>query len=78
METLTFTARELKEIELAIIYTTGFNHGTDGHNRLNLIAKMALWEGFSYNPASGLIVPPYVAVEEAPRPPAGYRDGNRE
>lgn len=33
--------RQRKEIEFALIYTDGFAHGTDGHNRLLLIAKLA-------------------------------------
>lgn len=32
--------REKDEIRLALRYSTGSNHGTDGHNRLNLIAKL--------------------------------------
>jgi hypothetical protein len=34
-----FTQRKLDEMEFANIYT-GFSHGTDGHNRLLLIAKL--------------------------------------
>ena len=33
--------RELKEIKLALIYADQFAHGTAGHNRLILIAKLA-------------------------------------
>lgn len=32
--------REKDEIRLALLYSIGSNHGTDGHNRLNLIAKL--------------------------------------
>jgi len=32
--------RELKETELAMLYAVEFHHGTDGHNRLMLIAKL--------------------------------------
>lgn len=32
--------RQQKEIEFAELYTTEFHHGTDGHNRLMLIAKL--------------------------------------
>lgn len=43
---LKITQRELKEIHLAMLYSSTFNHGTDGHNRLNLIAKFAIDKGF--------------------------------
>jgi hypothetical protein len=33
--------RAVKEIEFAKLYAAKFNHGTDGHGRLNLIAKLA-------------------------------------
>jgi hypothetical protein len=33
--------RELKEVELALLYAKEFHHGTAGHNRLMLIAKLA-------------------------------------
>lgn len=34
------TEREISEIEFAQLYSREYNHGTDGHNRLNLIAKL--------------------------------------
>ena len=33
--------RQIKEIVLARIYADDFNHGTDGHSRLILIARLA-------------------------------------
>lgn len=36
-----FTIRETQEIGFAQVYTDQFTHGTDGHNRLLLIAKLA-------------------------------------
>lgn len=36
----TFTIREMREIKLALFYAK-MAHGTAGHNRLMLIAKMA-------------------------------------
>ena len=36
-----FDERELKEIKLSLIYADQFAHGTAGHNRLMLIAKLA-------------------------------------
>jgi len=35
-----FTERELKEIEFCRLYALNFNHGTDGHNIRNIVAKM--------------------------------------
>lgn len=34
------TDREKDEVKLAQLYAKEFNHGTDGHNRLILIAKL--------------------------------------
>ncbi len=34
------TDRETEEVRFATLYAEEFNHGTDGHNRLNLIAKL--------------------------------------
>lgn len=36
-----FDERQLNEICFALLYLTAFGHGTDGHNRLMIIAKMA-------------------------------------
>lgn len=36
-----FTQRDQDEIEFARMYAQTFAHGTDGHNRLMVIAKMA-------------------------------------
>ena len=36
-----FTVREMAEIRLAKYYALFCDHGTAGHNRLSLIAKMA-------------------------------------
>ena len=35
------TDRERKELEFAELYDKEFSHGTDGHNRLLLISKIA-------------------------------------
>lgn len=32
--------RELRELSFALTYRDHFNHGTDGHNRLILVAKL--------------------------------------
>lgn len=32
--------RQRKELDFAAMYANGFSHGTDGHNRLLLIAKL--------------------------------------
>jgi hypothetical protein len=33
--------RQQKEVQFAEVYAQHFSHGTDGHNRLLLVAKMA-------------------------------------
>lgn len=35
-----FDSRQLKEMQLATAYDTFFDHGTDGHSRLKLIARL--------------------------------------
>lgn len=35
------TERERKEIEFCRVYADSFNHGTDGHTRLLMVAKLA-------------------------------------
>lgn len=35
------TERQIKEMIFALIYAEQFGHGTEGHNRLLLIAKLA-------------------------------------
>lgn len=32
--------RQRSELQFARMYSSGFNHGTDGHHRLNLITKL--------------------------------------
>lgn len=41
-----FDERELNEIKLALLYEQNCAHGTAGHNRLMLIAKMAAVLGY--------------------------------
>ena len=41
-----FDEREQKEIRLALFYANNLAHGTAGHNRLMLLAKMAGALGF--------------------------------
>ena len=36
-----FTERDIQEIEFAMIYAKDFKHGTDGHNRLLIIARFS-------------------------------------
>lgn len=57
-------SRQLKEIEFAMLYSSRFNHGTDGHNRLNIVTLFAQWHGFEFDPDGVLIVPPHVTVME--------------
>lgn len=49
------SARELNEIKLAMFYHAECNHGTAGHNRLNLIAKLAFANGLTSNSVNDLI-----------------------
>lgn len=35
------TAREQSEVKFALVYRDYFEHGTDGHSRLIVIAKLA-------------------------------------
>lgn len=44
-----FDEREQKEIRLALFYAAHLAHGTAGHNRLMLLAKMATKIGFHLN-----------------------------
>lgn len=61
-------ARQLSEIRLALYYNEHCNHGTDGHNRLNLLAMFARAQGLRldadcktllvmYNPKSDFAMP---------------------
>lgn len=45
-DNLVITVRELAEIRFAMEYAGQYAHGTDGHNRLILVAKMAHHLGF--------------------------------
>ena len=45
--------RELYEIRLALLYENYCNHGTAGHNRLSLIAKLAKNAGYSLDQFEG-------------------------
>jgi len=45
-----FNRREEQEIQLALYYAVNLAHGTAGHNRLMLLAKMALLLGFYLAP----------------------------
>lgn len=44
---LILTEREIKEIKHALLYLIECNHGTDGHSRLILIAKLAMHLDFA-------------------------------
>jgi hypothetical protein len=37
----TFSEREINEIKFCVMYAEEFGHGTDGHNRMLLVAKLA-------------------------------------
>ena len=57
------TGRELSEIKLAIFYEEKLYHGTDGHSRLMLIAKLAKAHGFYLKWDGDINVPEYWVVK---------------
>lgn len=70
MTKITFTQREMLEIELALLYAGRRNHGTAGHNRLLLIAKMATALGFEFLvPSHQFVFPPDSVEVEKPAEP---------
>ncbi len=68
-----FTQREMSEIELALFYVMRCKHGTAGHNRLLLIAKMAQRMGIVMDANRVMIVPSDVTVEPYDLGPATAR-----
>lgn len=67
-KTLTFTPREIKQIEFSLIYARDFNHGADGHNNMSIVAKLATDKGFALKETARgeeLYVPDTVTVEDA-------------
>ena len=57
------TERELSEIKLALFYKRECGHGTAGHNRLMLIAKMATGLGIELN-GDTLVIPYSINIED--------------
>lgn len=57
--------RERQEVELAEHYATHLRHGTDGHSRLMLIARLAALLDCATAPAEERPAP---AIEEPPAP----------
>ena len=65
MQELQLTTREVKEIDLALYYERKCNHGTAGHNRLMLIAKMARAMGIYADPTvDALVLPENITVTD--------------
>lgn len=65
MQELQLTEREVKEIDLALYYERRCNHGTAGHNRLMLIAKLASAMGIYVEPIlDTLVFPENVTVTD--------------
>lgn len=60
---LVITKRELAEFHFALDYNERYNHGTDGHNRLNLLAKVARHLGLVRGDHS---VPATIRVDDGP------------
>jgi len=65
---ITLTELELNEIKLCMYYTENLKHGTAGHNRMVLIASLALANGFALM-GNDLTVPDSVTVAELPNNP---------
>jgi hypothetical protein len=61
---LIITQRELDEIALARIYANRFHHGTDGHNRLILIAKLSKFAGIEVDEGGNVTYSDSVDVVE--------------
>lgn len=62
---LVLTTREFDEIKFATLYDRDFGHGTDGHNRLLLIAKLAMHLGFAPDPdGTDFIVPKGICIRD--------------
>lgn len=57
--------REVKEIHLALLYASDFNHGTSGHLAYCTIAALAYEVGFFLNEDGTLNVPDAVRIEES-------------
>lgn len=53
-----FTEREAFEIWYCVLYRQEFNHGTDGHNLRNLVAKLWIMLQQCEAPADGWTMPP--------------------
>lgn len=64
--------RQRKEIEFARMYAQQFGHGTDGHTRLLLLAKMADLLDAGYGKLVAVKPPPLSGEPVAPRKPAAF------
>ena len=62
IEELEMTEKELQEVKFALVYEHDFFHGTDGHNRLIVIAKLAKNAGFYLNKNDKMNIPGHVTI----------------
>lgn len=62
MKQITLTEREISEIKLCMYYVENLSHGTDGHNRMVLLASLAYSIGFLMD-GLDLTVPNNVTVQ---------------
>lgn len=64
---LVITPRQLKDIIFCMEYTHNYNHGADGHNRMNTMTAMAEFIGFYWNEEGNTVeIPNTVRVEDNP------------
>lgn len=64
---LVITNRQLQDIDWCMTYNDKFNHGADGHNRMNTVAAMAIALGFHYSDnGRKLEIPVGVTVDDGP------------
>lgn len=56
-EDIYLTKREIKELQHCMYYAENCNHGADGHNRMNLVAKLAHALGIEFNSEFGVGIP---------------------
>lgn len=63
---LVITTRQLQDIDWCMTYNDKFNHGADGHNRMNTVAVMARALGFTRDANGEVVIPAGVTVEDGP------------
>lgn len=62
---LVITNRQLQDIDWCMTYSEKFNHGADGHNRMNTVALMAKALGFERVDGE-VLIPAGATVDDGP------------